>query len=204
MGGGRTTAHLLKLTNNYTGVDYVQKYAEETAKRFPSANILWADATNLSEFKASTFDFVLFSYNGLDSISHADRLKVLGEVNRVLRKGGIFMFSSHNRDYEHFRKLPWQRRFHFSKKYLIFFLHCMYYLPNHYRMRKHEVFTDDYAIINDGDHRYSLMLYYIGIPEQAAQLERHGFSEIEAYDTAGQRVDADQSSHWIHYLSVKV
>ncbi len=203
VGGGRTTRYLLEISSDYTGVDYVAKYAQETARKYPEAKILSADATDLRMFESDTFDFILFSYNGIDSISNESRLKLIREANRVLRKGGIFMFSTHNRDYQHFHKLPWQREFHFSFRYLIFFLHCLFHLPNHFKMRKHEVFTDDYAIINDGDHRYSLLLYYITIEKQIKQLADNGFTNIEAYDTDGNPVARDTESHWLHYLAAK-
>jgi SAM-dependent methyltransferase len=203
VGGGRTTKYLIELTDDYTGVDYVAQFAAQTARKFPKARIVCGDARDLSETADKSCDFVLFSFNGIDSIAHADRLQVLSEVNRVLKPGGIFMFSSHNRDYEHFKKLPWQRRFHFSKGYAIFFLHCVYYLPKHFRMKKHEILKDEYAIVNDGDHRFSLMVYYIGIEAQTRQLENAAFDSIEAFDMNGERVTADTASHWIYYTARK-
>ena len=203
IGGGRTTKYLLPISRDYTGVDYVPQFAEETAKKYPDAKILCSDATNLKEFADETFDFVLFSYNGLDSISNEQRLMVINEVFRVLKKGGIFMFSSHNRDYQDFNKLPWQRKIEYDTKFLKFFLYCLYHLPKHYKMKKHEIYTDDYAVVNDGDHRYSLLLYYISIDKQAKQLTEFGFSDIEAFDMKGNLVKTDTTSHWIYYLARK-
>ncbi|MDQ3802218.1 MAG: class I SAM-dependent methyltransferase [Acidobacteriota bacterium] len=203
IGGGRTTRHLLDISGDYTGIDYVAEFAEETRKKYPEARILQGDARDLKEFADETFDFVLFSYNGIDAVSHEDRLKVLGEIHRVLKKGGFFMFSSHNRDYKHFNKLPWQQGIEFSRRYLMFSLHCLYHLPKHYRMKKHEIYTDDYAIVNDGDHRFSLLLYYISIDRQAKQLAEQGFSAVEAYNHKGEPVERDTSSHWIYYLAKK-
>ncbi len=203
IGGGRTTKYLLPLSPDYVGVDYVPQFAEETAKKYPSANIFCGDATNLKEFDAETFDFVLFSYNGLDSISNEQRLLVFKEVSRVLKKDGIFMFSSHNRDYKYFRKLPWDQKFQFNRGFVIFYLHCLYHLPKHFKMKKHEIHTDEYAIVNDGDHRFSLLLYYISINNQKKQLAVNGFNNVEAYDINGELVTSDTDSHWIHYLARK-
>ena len=113
------------------------------------------------------------------------------------------MFSTHNRDYRYFNKLPWQQKIHYNAGYFIFFLHCLYHLPKHYKMKKHEIYTDDYAIINGGDHRFSLFLYYISIDKQLKQLTDVGFSGIEAYDVEGKLVESDTLSHWIHYLARK-
>lgn len=203
IGGGRTTKYLLQISNDYTGVDYVPEFAEETARKYPDANILCGDARDMKEFEDEIFDFILFSYNGIDSVSHEDRLKILKETYRVLKKGGIFMFSSHNRNYKNFNKLPWQQKIEFDMKFFKFFLYCLYHLPNHFKMKKHEIFTDDYAIVNDGDHRYSLLLYYITIEKQIKQLEEIGFNAIEAYDMNGNLPDNNNSSHWFYYLAKK-
>ena len=203
IGGGRTTKYLLQITGDYTGVDYVPQFAEDTARKYPSAKILCGDATNLKEFKDETFDFVLFSFNGIDSLTQEDRLKVLKEVHRVLCKDGIFMFSTHNRDYRYFNKLPWQRRIEFNVPFWKFFIYCLYHLPNHYKMRSHEVYTDEYAIINDPDHRYSLLLYYISIKDQVKQLTNIGFADTDAYDRQGTPIERDTSSHWLYYLAKK-
>ena len=203
VGGGRLTKYLLQISKDYTGVDYVAKFAEETGKKYPNAKILCGDARNLKDFGDQTFDFVLFSYNGIDYVSNEDRLKALKEIYLVLKKGGIFMFSSHNRDYQYFNKLPWEHHIKFDVKYFIFVLHCLYHLPKHFKMKKHEIHADNYAIVNDGDHRFSLLLYYISIEKQVEQLSEIGFSGIEAYDIEGKLVESDSASHWIYYLARK-
>ena len=203
VGGGRTTRYLLSISRDYTGVDYVRQFAEATQKKYENAEILCGDVRDMKEFQAETFDFALFSYNGIDHISNAERVKALKEIYRVLKKDGIFMFSSHNRDYRYFDKFPWQQKIHFNRSYLLFCLHCLYYLPNHFRMKQHEIHTEDYAVINDGDHRYSLLIYYIGIDKQIEQLTDIGFSGSEAYNMAGETVTSDVSSHWIYYLAKK-
>ncbi len=203
IGGGRTTKFLLEISSDYTGVDYVSEFAEATSKNYPDAKILCGDATDMKEFDNETFDFALFSYNGIDSVSHEDRLKILKETYRVLKKGGIFMFSSHNRSYKNFNKLPWQQRPEFDIKFFKFFLYCLYHYPNHFKMKKHEIFTDDYAIVNTGDHRYSLLLYYITIDKQVKQLEEIGFYNIEAYEMRGNLTKGESSSDWFYYLTKK-
>lgn len=203
VGAGRTTKYLLQISDDYTGVDYLPEFAEETRKKFPEANILCGDAKDMKEFGDETFDFALFSYNGIDSVSHEDRLKILKETYRLLKKEGIFMFSTHNRNYKNFNKLPWQQKPEFNLKFLKFSLYCLYHLPNHFKMKKHEVFTDDYAIVNDGDHRYSLMLYYITIEKQLKQLEEIGFRDIEIYDMQGNVTSGGTSPHWFYYLARK-
>lgn len=203
IGGGRTTKYLMALTEDYTGVDYVPQYIERVKRKYRSGSFLVGDARDLSDFADESFDFVLFSYNGIDFVSHDDRLKVLQEIYRVPRKGGTFMFSSHNLDYQLFNKPYWlnDSRLHvaFIKNLLSYF----FFLPRHLWMKKHEVFSAEYAIINDSDHRYSLLVYYIGIAVQIGQLKEMGFFNIEAYNSKGEAVTADTESHWIYYLAYK-
>jgi ubiquinone/menaquinone biosynthesis C-methylase UbiE len=203
IGGGRTTKYLLQISSDYTGLDYVAEFAEETSRKFPGAKILCGDACDLKEFEDEKFDFVIFSFNGLDCIAPEDRLKALREIHRVLKKEGFFMFSSHNRDYQYFKKLPWRRKVEFNTSFFKFYLYCLYHLPKHFKMKKHEINNDDYALVNDPDHRFSLLLYYISIEKQTQQLTKAGFSDIEAYDTKGNIVESDVLSHWIYYLARK-
>jgi len=110
IGGGRTTKFLLEISSDYTGIDYTADFITAARQRFPKANLLCCDARNLDGFADATFDFVLFSFNAIDYMIHEDRLSCLAEINRVLKPGGWFMFSTHNRDYRHFDKYPWQER----------------------------------------------------------------------------------------------
>ncbi len=203
IGGGRTTKHLLEISSKYVGLDYAPEAVKIASSKFPEARIAVGDARDLAEFDAETFDFVLFSFNGLDAVSNNGRIQALREINRVLKTGGTFMFSSHNRDYRYFHKLPWQRKIEFNLKFFHFLLYSFYHLPKHLRMKKREVFTDTYAVINDSDHRYSLLMYYISIDKQIRQLESNGFSLVEAYSADGKLVACVEDSPWVYYLATK-
>ena len=113
------------------------------------------------------------------------------------------MFSSHNRDYQYFNKLPWQRKIEFNRRFLKFFLYCLYHLPTHFKMKGNEIYTDHYAVVNDGDHRFSMLVYYIGIEKQFEHRAAAGFSDAEAYNCQGKPVERDTLSHWIYYLARK-
>lgn len=102
-GAGRTTINLYKLGyKDIIGVDIstnLINYAK-TYSDLHNLNIAFeeGDATNLN-YDDGTFDVVIFSYNGMQSIPGVkNRNKVLHEVYRVLKPGGLYIFTAHNRD----------------------------------------------------------------------------------------------------------
>ena len=203
IGGGRTTRFLLEISKDYTGIDYTPACVGVVRRKYPEANALCGDARDLSAFEEADFEFVLFSFNGIDYVDHQDRLKVFREIRRVLKPGGFFVFSTHNRDYRQFNKLPWQGDVHFNLNVLKNSLYTLAYLPKHLRLKKHETHTDEYAIINDNAHGFSLFTYYIGLQQQKAQLQRAGFLNVEAYDMDGEMVEREQDFPWTYYLTQK-
>jgi SAM-dependent methyltransferase len=205
-GAGRTTAFLRSFDIDYTGVDYSERMVSQCLGRLPGANCSQCDARDMSRFGDGTFDFVLFSNNGLDSLTHEDRLTAIGEVNRVLRDGGVFVFSTHNRGYRHARQEPklelsWDPSR--QARALI-----RYVRRSYHRMKNRglERFEEDYCILNDSSHLFRLVTYYISVPKQVDQLAGLGFQALDAYGRDGMPVplDAeDDESSWIYYVARK-
>jgi SAM-dependent methyltransferase len=98
IGGGRTTQHLLPLTQDYVGVDYTPEMIEGCRRRFAGVHFEEADARDLYLFEDESFQLVLFSFNGIDTVDLEGRKQVLAEAYRVLRPGGAFFFSTFNRN----------------------------------------------------------------------------------------------------------
>ena len=98
IGGGRTTPHLLAITKDYVGVDYSKRMVETCRQKFDSIFMV-CDARNMPSFENERFSAVVFWGNGIDEVSPLDRILILHEVNRVLKKDGLFTFSSHNLDW---------------------------------------------------------------------------------------------------------
>lgn len=203
VGGGRTTAYLRQLTNHYIGIDYSPAMVQAARQKTGVSSIYCCDAQDMRRFEDQAFDFIFFSFNGLDYMTHPGRLQALREIYRVLATGGSFLFSSHNRSGDAARP-PWNQRnrelsLHFAKTCLS----TLAALPRHWRMRRQEIHEDEYTILNDPALGYSLMTYYIELPAQLAQLSRIGFAEAEAFDTHGRPTVEDHESPWIHYLARK-
>ena len=129
-----------------------------------------------------------------------DRMRSLREIHRVLKPDCYFMFSTHNRDYENFGKMPWQEG-RYDLSHLKSCAYTLLHLPKHWRMKKHEVRTDRYAIVNDFAHGFSLLAYYISLDEQVKQLRAAGFVNVEAYDMEGKRIEKDAEFPWIYYVA---
>jgi SAM-dependent methyltransferase len=97
VGGGRTTSYLSRVASRYVGVDYSEAMVRACRKKFPDLDFLLADASDLSVFEDSSFDAIVFSFNGLDYVlPDARRARCLRECCRVLRPSGVLIFSSHN------------------------------------------------------------------------------------------------------------
>lgn len=96
IGGGRTTVHFEPLVHEYVGSDYAENMVQACIKRFPDAGtntrFQVIDATNMAGIPDHYYDFILFSFNGLDCIPHEDRDKVFHEVRRVGKPGAYFAF----------------------------------------------------------------------------------------------------------------
>jgi SAM-dependent methyltransferase len=207
IGTGRTTPHLASMSGRYIGFDYSPEMVHRARELHPGLEILECDARDLSRFGSAAFDFIWFSFNGIDSVSDADRQVVLKQVWTALRPGGVFMFSAHN--------LASTRTSAFSLKNInwttrpVEFLGgCRYYLKgvlNHLRTRRKQVRTPDYALLTERAANYEYLNYYVSKALQVEQLDRVGFKNVELFTEEGrptrvQNVDRDR---WIYYIARK-
>jgi SAM-dependent methyltransferase len=203
IGGGRTTKYLIEISKDYTGIDYTPEFVRVVSHSYPDATILHADARDLRMFSDGSFDFALFSYNGIDYVPHEDRLRAFSEIYRVLKPLSYFMFSTHNRGYERIHNLPWHEDTLLNPAHLRNCLSALVHWPKHLMMKQHEFYNSEYAVVNDSANGFSLLTYYIQIDAQLKQLQNTGFDNIEVYNMKGNRVERDADFPWTYYLAAK-
>ncbi len=179
VGGGRTALHFAPRVRRYVGTDYAQGMVDACRHRFadhPDWRFEHCDARDMTRFEEASFDLVLFSFNGLDYISHDDRLKALAQIRRLLKPNAIFAFSAHNLNAAH-HALRWRRTGAISRlpadlaRWLLLRLYNAGTLTT--------AASAPYTRLNDGTYRFGLRTYYIRPAAQIAQLKAAGFTAIE-------------------------
>ncbi len=214
VGGGRTVPLLRKISRNYTALDYTPELVEACRKKYPDARVLHGDARNLSEFMDASFGLVVFSFNGLDAVNPDDRLTVLREVHRVLRPGGLFLFSSHNqagpghRESLNFGLSLTRHPLKLAARLARVLRYSMQTFSNYRRYSRLNRQAEGYSIMNAAAHHHGIVIHYITLDKQLEQLAAAGFSPDPAVfgSQDGQRVAAgdDNSRHmWLHFMAKK-
>ncbi|OBF32950.1 hypothetical protein A5724_20150 [Mycobacterium sp. ACS1612] len=206
IGAGRTTVYLAPLAKRYVGTDFSPTFVDFVKKTMPQVKAQLGDMRDLREFRPGEFDFVMISYNGIDEVPPEDRIKVLAEVHRVLKVGGLFVFSSHNRTYEGAVRGPKLELSPDPFRQAARLLRWLRGLVNHSKWKKYQIFTEDYAIINDAAQNYLNLHYYIDQISQRRQLESSNFTVIDVYDITGNELastDLDTKSPWLYYVATK-
>lgn len=208
IGAGRTTRFLHPLAARYVGVDYSPDMIAMAGTRFPGVNLEVRDARDLSAYQDSEFDAVIFSFNGMDCLSHEGRMAALGEIFRVLKPGGWFGFSAHNRE-----RVPASAfslsNLSFSKHPVRMASNASRYLRgilNWLRSRSLAMQTTEYALRHDSGNIFEVPMYYIDKPQQTAQLARLGFELITIINSKGKSTsvhEPDASSPWIFFAARK-
>jgi len=192
VGGGRTTLHFAPIVSSYIGVDYSSSMIEECKARlgndFANASLAVADVRDLARFESGSFDFVLFSFNGLDSISHVDRLTALAELYRVCSPDGLVCFSAHNICAADRLFHPEQKSELVLAKMRVLIGQMVLRLLNRSPQR---LVRMPHALVRDGCAHFRIKNYYIRPTEQLAQLSATGFEDVEVYNYGGARIAPD-------------
>ena len=163
-------------------------------QRFRDLLLFVCDARNMPCFGAEQFKTVMFGYNGIDEVGSNDRLLILQEVQRVLKRNGVFIFSSHNLDWEAipscFRKnlsfgggifKPLKTNLVRLRVYASGVVNWFWIRMLH----KGQAMFLEY----EGSPGIALPVYYSSQPAQVAQLQSAGFRDIQAVSMDGEPLD---------------
>jgi ubiquinone/menaquinone biosynthesis C-methylase UbiE len=229
VGGGRTTKYFAPLVRHYIGADYAPAMLKVCKKRFAGDfNFIECDARAMEGFKDNSFDFVLFSFNGIDSFSHMDRMAALKEIRRVLRNGGIFYFSSHNLNWTGLKGLFTIKN---SMKKISGaegsqsnenrspLMHVNRGTKAAYRILRLNLLNrtvdmksfidklrkDKKGNIYDSSLNGKASIYYVDPKEQKRQLQETGFMDIFTYSRSGIKTSNDEllnQGGWVYYYCI--
>jgi SAM-dependent methyltransferase len=197
MGGGRTTAYLQSISQAYTGIDLSEGMIRSARQRFPGANLLVCDARDLSRFQDGHFAAVFFLGAGIDEVNVRDRLQILNEINRVLRRNGVFISAIHNLDAgcRNSGMAPGLRLSDNLRGLITDNLLRARSVISHCTRRMWQKINDKgYIVCMDYDECFSdsrkcgilLPTYYIRKDAQIQQLMENGFDQVEAIDQKGE------------------
>jgi ubiquinone/menaquinone biosynthesis C-methylase UbiE len=107
VGGGRTTSYLSSFASRYVGIDYAEEMIRACRKKYPALTFDVANAADLSSFSDASFDAIVMAFNSIDYVlPDSQRERCLQECHRVLKRGGMLIFSSHN-PRSIFKKATW-------------------------------------------------------------------------------------------------
>jgi ubiquinone/menaquinone biosynthesis C-methylase UbiE len=209
VGGGRTTAHFASRVQEYQGIDIDLPMIKHCRKLFadvaPNAAFNVCDAKSMGIFPDNAFDFILFSFNGIDYATHTDRLKILDEIHRVGRPGGLFCFSSHNVGWIK-RSMSMDSKLTLRPIKLIKSL-TKWFLRNQLNpnLRGDSLDLQDYVVYRDGPHSFKMKNYFIRPKAQVEQLAEHYYDILAYSNSTGQVVDpaleySGPNDAWLYYL----
>lgn len=202
-GGGRLTTALLSISGDYVGIDYSPEMISTCQTRFPHTRFEIGDARDLGAYPADHYGLVLFSFNGIDYLPHRDRIEALHQIRRVLRTNGIFLFSSHNIEFDRRDRQPAMRRLAgVVKDYIVDVRQGA--RPAYQLLRSRRRGYRAELLAASGKR---LITYYIRFDEQLRQLQDTGFLCKSVYDSAGEMIEARATqratSPWLYYLATK-
>jgi SAM-dependent methyltransferase len=208
IGGGRTVIPLRAIAGRYVGLDYSEAMVAVASRQHPDADIRHGDVRDLSAFEDASFRLVVFSFNGIDSISHEDRLVALGEIHRVLEVGGLFVFSSHNDAYRPSLRKLWLDELDIGHDPIRSPVRLLLSIPrvvrrvrNHLRHRGQTTRNPSYSIKCDGGFDHTALCYCVTRAGQVEELSTAGFSTEGVYALDGGEASPASDDQWLYFLA---
>ncbi|MFP3545281.1 class I SAM-dependent methyltransferase [Rhizobium sp. SIMBA_035] len=209
IGGGRTTGLFQPVAADYVGIDYTPEMVALAQRNYPSAQLEHMDARDLSRFAKSSFDIVVFSYNGIDSVDADGRKAILGEVSRVLKAGGTFVFSTFNRNWHGFGEKRARSSIVWSNDPLKLGFRLVKHAVGLVRERRFaplEQRDGEHAILLHRAHDFGIMVYATTPEQLRSQLGESGFdSDPMLFSVDGQllRGETLPDEEYFHVVAYK-
>ncbi|HEX8091329.1 MAG TPA: class I SAM-dependent methyltransferase, partial [Blastocatellia bacterium] len=198
VGAGRTTPYLKAISENYTGTDYSENMLKVCREKVGDVTLVLCDAKNMSIFEDEKFAAVFYCFNALDDADPPDRILMLKEINRVLKKNGIFVFSSHNFDWEAIPTYSF-KGFSFSPNPITLISdninRLRVYASGLLTRLRNKMGRRTWAFILEYENfsRMPLPVYYIGKEAQVRQLLDEGFHQVESIGIDGLPINGEKS-----------
>ena len=217
VGAGRTAPFGQLMTDDYVAVDFSPDMVRACAAAHPDVDVRVGDARDLSDFADASFGFVMFSFNGLDAVGHDDRAKALRAMIRVLRPGGILLYSTLNKDGRSYGEVPWQlhRRDESlrlsARRAASFALHAPEKAVRtkralrNYREHRTQIEThDDWAIGPLAAHEFRLAVHFITLGGLRRELSGLDVDLVRIFTSSGQSVESSNEHSGADYFHVIV
>jgi SAM-dependent methyltransferase len=208
VGAGRTTRAFASIAKSYVGVDFSPPMVDACVERFPGHDFRVADVRDLSSFADRHFDFILFSFNGVDCLAYEQRETVFREIHRVLRPGGFFAFSSHNASF--LKPMPIADMVRLALRPGVSMRVALRKLAF---MRKAvsvaPAADDTHAVVLEEQHGHRVPIVYVKPENQERDLSESGWAVVAAISNAtgesvAERTDLLRAADaWIYYLCAK-
>lgn len=203
-GAGRVTHYLVAIARDLRAIDVNAAMVARTAHAVPSADVRLGDARRLED-PDGTYDAVVATCNVLDALTPGDRHAAIVEARRVLRDGGVFVLSAHNRAAIRDIRRPTELRPHDGVGRLVRDTLAMpRRVRNRHVRRRFERDETAYAIVTDVGHDYTVLHYYAFRSDQEHELRDAGFAVEAVLDLDGRALAPDEDArrcHELHYVA---